>query len=486
MRIITAILLCYFSYVVSGQCPEGRVELRTQADVDQFGLDWPNCQEINGSVEIGYPKVTPLGEVVSICTTESDITNLRGLRNIRRITRDLIINCVPDLGSLRGLDNLEVVERLFEIELMPDLKDFSGLERFKVQNGNFFINAPNLASFEGLDSLRKGVNLRITTEKFLNFSGLKSLKELLRFSLSGYTLFENFDSLQIVSSFGFGNNDTIEHFNYLERFGMAELDGLSMGNNPKLKKVSLPKSLTSVNSLQLINLSNMPNLDGFKKIGEVEKLRIVGLSRLKNLSGLENLKTVHRRAINDGIIIEELDSLISLEGIGLEEVKSSLIIRENPLLIDVTAIEGIYFSRPSGDNYPVLWIKDNPNLSNCVNETICDLAKNAPHSLDISGNGPGCSSITEILEACALVSTEDVSDIPQASISLYPNPAHDWVMIRGVAELRSIRLLDMMGRQLRYSSSDRMDLTDLDAGMYVVQIEDQKGSIHTEKLIIRK
>jgi hypothetical protein len=483
MKIVTTLLLFSISYVLTSQCPVGRVELRTQADVDRFGLDWPNCQEINGSVEIGYPKVYSFQQGGFACTMESDITNLRGLQNIKRITRDLIINCVPDLGSLRGLDNLEVVERVFDIELMPGLTDFKGLERFKAQNGNFFINAPNLASFEGLDSFKKAVNFAVYSENLLIFSGLKSLYEVFRFNFGGSTLFEKFDSLQVVSSFGFSGNDTIEYFNYLERFRMAELDGLSMGNNPKLKKVSLPKSLTRVNNLYLTYLPSMVGLNDFDGITEVEVLLLISLPRLKNLSGLENLKIADRRIINDGIIIGEMDSLLSLDGIGLEEVKSRITLRENPVLQDISAIEGINFSNSGDPTAVVLRIKDNPNLSNCVNETICDLAKNAPHSLDISGNGPGCSSITEILEACAMVSTEDVSDTPQASISLYPNPAHDWVMIRGVADLYSVRLLDMMGRQLRHSSSDRMDLTELDAGMYVVQIERADGSRLTKKLI---
>ena len=343
MRIITILWLWSIGFVVSGQCPVGRVELRTQTDVDRFGIDWPHCQEINGSVEIGYPKVTPPLELEPICTTESDITNLRGLRNIRRITRDLIINCVPDLGSLRGLDNLEVVERVFDIYAMPDLRDFTGLERFKAQNGNFNINAPNLENFTGLDSMRKAVNFRIDTKKFLNFSGLTSLKEVFRLSVAGPTLFQNFDSLQIVPSFGFRSNDTIKHFNFLEKFSIEAIDYIGIQSSPNLKIVSLPKSLTRVNSLFLSNLPNIEGLNGFNNLIETERLRIVGLTRLKNLSGLENLKTDLRRTINDGIGIQEMDSLLSLDGIKLEEVKSRITIRENPVVQDISAIEGINF-----------------------------------------------------------------------------------------------------------------------------------------------
>jgi len=465
---------------VNAQCPQGGVQLRTQSEVDSFIIKWPDCKNFIGSIGVGIPIVFSGGSQSS-CPIESDITNLRGLRNIETINRDLIISCVPDLGSLRGLDNLMEVQRLFEIRHMPGLVDFTGLERFKRQTGNFFVYSPNLASVKGLDSVYYILNLSIENFRHIEFESFSQLEEVFRFGLLGSSHFHGLPKLKkIGNTFGTVNNDSIVEFKLLNQLEQNELYSLNFASCSKLKKIDIPISFNKIQNWRLLDNSSLPNLHDFRVVRTSEDITLEKLPLLEDLTGLENI-TGYLREMR----ITEMSGLKSLDGIGFSEF-SWFSIKNNPELVDIFAMDKMKLGPLIYSNEEQLRIEGNPKLSNCVNELICGLAQISPQRLFLSGNGPGCSSITEILEACALVSTDDDTDTPQASISLYPNPAHDWVMIRGAADLYSVRLLDMMGRQLRHSSSDRIDLTDLDAGMYIIIVGDQNGVLHTEKLSVVK
>lgn len=71
------------------------------------------------------------------------------------------------------------------------------------------------------------------------------------------------------------------------------------------------------------------------------------------------------------------------------------------------------------------------------------------------------------------------------SISVYPNPAKDFVKIDADAEIVSVRVVSIMGQVVgvKYPVQGSIDLQNIPAGVYLLRIETSKGIV-TERLVI--
>ena len=99
MRYLTLLLFLFSFLSLSGQdCPPGDVTLHTQAQVDAFVANYPNCTTINGYLRIG----DNVGEADAV-------TDIFGLSMLTQITGDLRIALVFHLPSLTGLEQLEAI-----------------------------------------------------------------------------------------------------------------------------------------------------------------------------------------------------------------------------------------------------------------------------------------------------------------------------------------------------------------------------------------
>ena len=87
LRLLICISLFVFSVKCIAQCPPGLVNLSTQAEVDNFIIQYPNCTEITGDLNIDGA---------------AGVTNLNGLRNLETVTRDLNIVRTSDLTDISG------------------------------------------------------------------------------------------------------------------------------------------------------------------------------------------------------------------------------------------------------------------------------------------------------------------------------------------------------------------------------------------------
>ena len=78
-----------------------------------------------------------------------------------------------------------------------------------------------------------------------------------------------------------------------------------------------------------------------------------------------------------------------------------------------------------------------------------------------------------------------------ADITVYPNPAKDRVFIKsnGTTALKEIRIFQMNGMHLKTLKIDRLngflDISDLPPGMYIFQIENEKGNFTIQKVLIK-
>jgi hypothetical protein len=70
-------------------------------------------------------------------------------------------------------------------------------------------------------------------------------------------------------------------------------------------------------------------------------------------------------------------------------------------------------------------------------------------------------------------------------IYLYPNPATDLVTIKGVHQNDQIRIMSLNGTLVSASKGSKLDISGLDNGMYIINIEAGQ-QIQNLKLLIRK
>lgn len=71
-----------------------------------------------------------------------------------------------------------------------------------------------------------------------------------------------------------------------------------------------------------------------------------------------------------------------------------------------------------------------------------------------------------------------------ASYVVYPNPADDWIEIKGpIVENTQFELTDILGKRMILSSESALQIGKLPTGIYILKIMDDSKVIHTERVI---
>lgn len=87
--------------------------------------------------------------------------------------------------------------------------------------------------------------------------------------------------------------------------------------------------------------------------------------------------------------------------------------------------------------------------------------------------------------------TNSISQIGVSALDIYPNPAHSFVQVNSHSPIKSIVILDILGKKLKETSIDNnvlkqsIDISDLIAGIYLIHIKTKDGS-YTDKLLIER
>ena len=123
------IVLAFFiqSTATSQSCLPQGIRFTTQEQIDNFQYDYPNCNNIIGTVRLDGDQ----------------ITNVNGLINITSIEGSLYLGGMTylptSLTNLKGLMNLEVIRGNLYVDNCTSLVDFTGLEKLISIGGNLQI-----------------------------------------------------------------------------------------------------------------------------------------------------------------------------------------------------------------------------------------------------------------------------------------------------------------------------------------------------------
>ncbi|QRR00885.1 CBM96 family carbohydrate-binding protein [Dyadobacter sandarakinus] len=224
--------------------------LKTQADVDNFSINYPGCKVVNRDLDIVL----------------SSITNLNGLQTITRVTGSLHIESNPSLTSLAGLSSLTQIDGTLSID-----------------------NNDNLLRFDGLDHLKSPIRtVRIVNnERLTSISGLRGLTRILSLlyviSNPALTSLEGLHNVtRVASNLKIDSNDNLVNLTGLRNLRQVDRD-LIIVNNKSLKDFSGLERLESVpETLEITGNSTLTS------ISELAQLEDPGLIIIKNNSRLSD------------------------------------------------------------------------------------------------------------------------------------------------------------------------------------------------------
>lgn len=347
-------------YLLEGQCPEDQNILSSQYEVDQFGEQYPNCEEL-GALTIGN-----WGE-------NTNISNLEGLQSLKSISYQLTIVNNPMLSGLTGLDSLTHINSftLYNNDLLTDLSGLDNVSGEFTQGGIKILLNENLQSISQLQNL-EGVAAYLdimNNNSLINLEGLNGITGVHSWGDGGIRIYDNasLESLEGLENLEFntvvplvGPNDPIPEYFHVQIYNndnLTSLNGLGKFNHAFNMKVKYNDALPNLDGLQnqdslshlLVNSNNgLTSLHGLKPNMKFPWLELVGNDGLIDLNGLDSLASV-------GILeIDYNESFSSLNGL---PDSSTVYIRGNNSLKDLSGISDINYVH-------LLNLRSNASLTN--------------------------------------------------------------------------------------------------------------------------
>lgn len=380
--------------------PDG-IRFTRQGEIDSFQINYPGCNCIEGSLSIRGHGVTEISSV-------SKISNLDGLKVIKKVGGGLYIIRAKNLLTLDGLSNLQAVSHI-DIEDCDRLKTLSGLVSLRDLTSNYSDQYTREITISYNDSL---IDLAKLWQ--LNFIGLVLIQSNIRLnSLDGiHNIDWSGSNLILFRNSALSN---LDDFKFISKINSLDIRGNGLANIDGLN------NLESILGLSIADENNLFNINGLNKILKIGVLDINSNSNLISISGFNGLKTINNGFFinyNDklntlnifsnvdsiGILNPEISTIQStivenkklrkLDGFNSLKYIAKLFILNNDVLEDLSSLD-----KPI--SMTKLYVTHNPNLSNCSIESFCNMAINYPEKTIISNNSPGCNSVQEVQDACS-------------------------------------------------------------------------------------
>jgi hypothetical protein len=447
--IILFALVAINSAIAQGCLPEG-IYFWTQAEIDSFQINYPNCTEIEGSVII-------IG---------NDITNLNGLSVLTSITGNLGIIENSSLNVLTGLDNVTSIGGSLNIKHNPVLTGLTGLENVTSIADICIADNNSLNSLTGL----------------ANVSSIEGFLHIGEWSVGGNPGLTNLEGLENVTYIGgdvyINYNDSLTDLVIGANVALTNLTGLEsiasiggdLGISIPITNLSGLDNLETIGGDLIINqcnaLDNLMALVNLTSIGE--HLNIQSNSVLTNLTGMENVTS-----IGGSIWIRYNYAMNSLSGLeNLSVIGGSIEINSNNSLTNLSGLGNI-----ASESISNLWIYENASLSTCDVQSICAYIVNPNGIMEIHDNAPGCNSQEEVEAAC-LTTVEEIKTGNE--LTIIPNPSNDNITISSYAITGNTQLsiVNVSGekvieRQL-IENETQLDISALPRGVYFVRLQNEK------------
>ncbi|WP_353166654.1 T9SS type A sorting domain-containing protein [Empedobacter brevis] len=338
-------------------CPEGDIQLKTQAEVDAFLMQYPNCAILRGHLKIGT-----LNE-------NSDIHDLSKFQNLSAIVGGLFIYN-SQLENLNGLQTLTQIAGDLIIENNSKLTDLSAFYNlFSINSSQLIIrNNDMLEALWGLDNLnpKKISNLIVSSSQNLSMCNVPSICKYVSAFGSQYELSGNatgcnsFDEEMFACrdwgmlpecpepvedlstgkySVNFNSQEEINHFK-IQFPDCTQINDLVRieGINSNITDLTSFEKITALKGLVISN-TNISSLYGFHHLqSATDYLDIGGNKSLVNLNELSQLKKAFFVDITRNDLLENLDGLNQLSFVNKLNIANNLKLKNLNGLDQLTAL----------------------------------------------------------------------------------------------------------------------------------------------------
>lgn len=154
-------------------------------------------------------------------------------------------------------------------------------------------------------------------------------------------------------------------------------------------------------------------------------------------------------------------------------------ITENPLPDPTISQNGAKLTAVSGYTYQ--WLDcDNgyAAINGAIGVSFTPL-QNGTYAVRIT-SPEGCTDTS----ACITINNLSIHDVDlNQLISIYPNPAKNEITIQGAVDIQSVRILDLQGKELLYTEGDKVPVSTLSTGVYIIDVTLMNGNNWRSKIV---
>lgn len=361
-KLLLCVLLVLFVSALNikaQNCLNSGIVFSSQAEIDNFPVNYPGCHFVEGDVYVSGPDITNLAGLTQLqkiggflyLDSNGALTNLAGLDNLDSIGTELILTHNSVLTNISALSNLSKVNQLY-FDSNHALINLNGLENLDFQ-GNIFIsnhiNLVNVGALSGLDTLAEITLLNCPVLSSLGgFAGLKKASRLEIQYCSALTSLAGLEALTTVDEITLTNCSGLSTIINLS--ALVNVSKIRIEYNPVLQNLQGLNGITSCNELK-INYNDVLLLDGLNGLTSLTgEFWITGNPAIVNFNPLSNLNTVGSLFINENNNVSNLaglDNLVSVGGLSLSQNQS------------LTSLNGLSSLTAITD---YIFISSNPNL----------------------------------------------------------------------------------------------------------------------------
>jgi len=440
-EIIIGIILLMIPFLGKAQCPSGDILLETQAQVDQFVSDYPNCASISGSLRIEGEDITNLtflksiesvgGQLLIENTSVSEISldrlkEVNGTFSIYRNYEVLDIN-VPSITNING--GLLIYGH-YKLKIIRGFKVLSSLEVMEIFDNWFLEEIP---TFNNLQSISTVLNIVENTylKEIRGFKSLTCATSIVIHGNDNLTIVDAFPEIVELSGqvggLAISVNTALQSIKGFDKLEKA--DGLSISQNggsgapgslpsfPSLRKVNhltlriitTPANYNAFENLievnGNINLELLFNLKYFKGLDKIEKVNFLYITEnpdLEVIEGFKNLKEIFWFRFNRNPSLKTVDNFLKLKSIGYVLNAFS-----NNRLTDLNFISNL---TSVGDSYTQFTFEDMPALQDCSGLSNLFKYGKIPDRINVNTFAPGCDT-REDIESAADTDKDGILDI---------------------------------------------------------------------------
>jgi hypothetical protein len=383
-----ALVIAFPAFANSQNCLPDGIIFNTQSQIDNFPANYPECDSIIGQIAILGDYITNLDSLIQIrfiggglhINQCSQLSSIKGLKNLKGIGRTLAIIYCNSLKSFEGLGEIEYIGNDFLLWDNYFIQDLSQLSNLKVVEGNLVIHfMDGLKSLKGLENLKR-INNELVIWKNDSLANIQSLMHLDTIR-NGITIMR---CPRIKDLNGLSNtnmlrgrltirmNDSLSDIYALHNLNPNALDSVIIRNNPMLSECSInsicelleiqPEIVYVENNASLCNsieeieincndqgclgedfiFTTQLQIDSFPinypNCSVIEGDLTISGGEILNLEGLSQI-----RKVNGRFSVLNCSELLNLNGLErLHEIGKELYLLQNNSLINIDAFAGLF------------------------------------------------------------------------------------------------------------------------------------------------